>query len=345
VVDYRKFLARKQTLVLPYFGGASVDAPERRLRLASEVEPGWWTFEVEGRIARAMEPAEPGDLSALPRARGYLWGDRLVRNGATAEPISFLPAEEPPLFAPALGRRWHGGELIFEQLELESEVVEGVRRALEEDRPLALVKGVPAELRSAFALALVQSVSRRVRIPAAAAELKDFLVEIAEGGAPAAEAALRALEAERIRYRREAAERERRMQELAVRQAVEQERERRRADAEIAGRVRYATEEERRRALRQTARDRIEDAVDAAGARLVRTRGLEADRMEVTWTFMAERFVSIVDGVTLQVIDSGICLGHPAQDQLLTLDSLPGVVREAITTGRLVILRHDEGWD
>jgi hypothetical protein len=345
MVDYRKFLARKETMVLPYFGGASVDAPGRRLRVAAEVEAGWWSFDVEGRVATATGKAEPGDLSALPRVRGFLWNDRLVREGATAEPIAYLPAEEPPLFAPAVGRRWHSGELMFEQLELESEVVEAARRALEEDRSLAAVKGVPAELRSAFGLALVSAASARLRIPAAPAEVRDRLAEIAEGGGPVAEAALRALEAERARYRREMAERERRFQEMAVRQTVEQERERRRADLEIAARVRYASEEDRRRALRQTARDRIEDALDAADGRLVRTRGMEGDRMEVVWRFMNERFTSIVDGVTLQVIDSGICLGHPAHDQLLTLDSLPGVVREAITTGRLVILRRDEGWD
>jgi hypothetical protein len=65
--------------------------------------------------------------------------------------------------------------------------------------------------------------------------------------------------------------------------------------------------------------------------------------MEVSWRFLNERFTSIVEGLTLQVLDAGICLGHPAQDRLLTLDSLPAVVREAVNTGRLVILRHE--WD
>ena len=64
------------------------------------------------------------------------------------------------------------------------------------------------------------------------------------------------------------------------------------------------------------------------------------DQLEVIFTFMNERFISLVDAATLQVIDSGICLGHPPADEELTLESLPSVIREAIDTDALVILRH-----
>ena len=53
---------------------------------------------------------------------------------------------------------------------------------------------------------------------------------------------------------------------------------------------------------------------------------------------MGQRFISVVQSISLQVIDSGVCLA--GEDELVTLDSLPGVIREAIDTDRLVITRH-----
>lgn len=81
------------------------------------------------------------------------------------------------------------------------------------------------------------------------------------------------------------------------------------------------------------------DALEKAGAQFESCRHLGRNQLEVIFGFMDERFISIVDATTLQVIDSGICLGHPPRDDLVTLDSLCGVIREAIETGRLVILR------
>jgi hypothetical protein len=45
----------------------------------------------------------------------------------------------------------------------------------------------------------------------------------------------------------------------------------------------------------------------------------------------------VVDAASLRVIDAGICLaGH---DGLVTLDSLPGVIREAWESDELVMTR------
>jgi hypothetical protein len=57
--------------------------------------------------------------------------------------------------------------------------------------------------------------------------------------------------------------------------------------------------------------------------------------LEVRYRFEGERFVSIVDAATLQVVDAGICLA--GADRLVTLESLPGVIREAIRDGEIVI--------
>jgi hypothetical protein len=97
-------------------------------------------------------------------------------------------------------------------------------------------------------------------------------------------------------------------------------------------------DERRRRG--DDAEARAESALDKAGADLESTRRTGPQQLEVVFAFMGERFVSIVDQDTLRVLDSGICLGHPPADELVTLDSLPGVIREAIETHRLVILRE-----
>jgi hypothetical protein len=332
-VDYRKFLGKEEERVLPYFGGAFLHAADRRLRLATEpAAPGWYRFRIKGRDATSLGPADPEALEALPSVRGHLVGERLVREGSIAEHVHFLPAEEPPRLTLCRARRWHSGELLFEMLDFESEAEEAARRALEEDASLAQLKGVPATLRAAFAYAVFEAESRRTGIPAAPAEMRPHLGRVAELGRPEAELALRALAAERVLAEREM--RELRMRrELAdrARQAVEQQ----------AQRVEQRVEQRgRQRRWEGDAMARAELALEAAGARMRSARMLGDGNLEVIFTFMNERFISVVNMATLQVVDSGICLGHPPSDKLVTLESLPSVIKEAITTDRLVILRH-----
>ncbi|MFP2911565.1 hypothetical protein ACLESD_42370, partial [Pyxidicoccus sp. 3LFB2] len=84
--------------------------------------------------------------------------------------------------------------------------------------------------------------------------------------------------------------------------------------------------------------ERAERALQSAGARLRDVRRLGGSRLEVTYAFMDERFISIVDEDSLQVVDAGVCLA--GADSEVTLESLPSVIREAINTGVLVITRH-----
>lgn len=325
-MDYRKFLGKEEERVLPYLGGAFLYAADRRLRLATEpAAPGWYRFRIKGREATPLGPAEPDALDTLPAVRGHLVGERLVREGSTAERVLFLPAEEPPQLSPCKARRWHSGELLFEVLDFESEAEEAVRRALEEGTSLAQIKGVPATLRAAFAYALLEAESRRIGIPAAPRELRPHLTQVAELGRPEAERALRALAAERVLAEREMRElRQRQGLVLRAQQAVQEQ--------ERLGRQRRGGEAD--------AVARAEMALEAAGARMRTARGLGNGNLEVIFTFMDERFISVVNMATLQVVDSGICLGHPPRDDLVTLESLPSVIKEAIDTDRLVILRH-----
>ncbi len=329
-MDYRKFLGKEEERVLPYLGGAFLYAADRRLRLATEpAAPGWYRFRIKGREATPLGPAEPEGLEALPSVRGHLVGERLVREGSIAERVLFLPAEEPPRLSPCRARRWHSGELLFDMIDFESEAEESARRALEEDTSLAQIKGVPATLRAAFAYAVLEAESRRIGIPAAPAELRPHLTRVAELGRPEAERALRALAAERVLAERE-------MLELRQRRELVQ-----RAQQAVEEQQRIAAQPGRQHRGREPdAVARAEMALEAAGARMRSARGLGNGNLEVIFTFMDERFISVVNMATLQVVDSGICLGHPPRDELVTLESLPSVIKEAIDTDRLVILRH-----
>ena len=80
--------------------------------------------------------------------------------------------------------------------------------------------------------------------------------------------------------------------------------------------------------------------MEAAGAQVRQIRKLGRNELEVIFSFMGDRFICVVRADTLQVIDSGICLGHPPRDDLVTLESLPSVIKEAIDQGCLVVLRH-----
>jgi hypothetical protein len=65
--------------------------------------------------------------------------------------------------------------------------------------------------------------------------------------------------------------------------------------------------------------------------------------MVVRFRAEAMRFECVVDRLALSVVDAGICLqDHRTgrrDDKLLSLESLPSVIREAIRTGRLHVYR------
>ncbi|RJS23036.1 hypothetical protein DRW03_11930 [Corallococcus sp. H22C18031201] len=327
-MDYRKFLGKAQSMVLPYCGGGTVDAPSRRLRVTAPVHPGWWRFEVQGRHATAREVAEPEGLDTCPRVRGHLWGTRLVRDGAVAERLELMPEEEPPRLSWVVARRWHDGTLLFESLEFESEAEDVARRALEEGRTLAGAKGVSASLRAAFGYAVVDAAARTQGIHFAPAEVRGKVLAIAEGGRTEAEACLARLLTERALHQRALARREAAREQAA------------RAQPRPAPARPIVRPDGRSSHIEPGAppSERVERALESAGARLHAQRRLSNGLLEVTFGFMDERFISVVDAQTLQVRDAGVCLA--GADERVTLESLPSVIREAIESDVLVITRH-----
>jgi len=328
-MDYTKFLGKKEEAVLAYLGGPFVHAKDRRLRI-EEPRPsiGFHRFEIKGRSARALAPDDSPDLAGLPRVRGHHVRGWLTRAELRdpkervlgLERIQLVPAEEPAPFSVVRARRWYSGDQVFESLDFDGEVEEAARLRLERLEPLGDMKGVPASLRLAYGVALALAVAERMTIPLSVREAAAAGPRVAEGG----EAIAREL-----------------VTALAARRAEEVDRAR--IAAIVAGRrprepVTAYPARPRDNPTLDNAHVRAEIALDGACARMLSSRHLGHGNLEVAFEFMGERFISVVDAITLQVYDSGVCLA--GADELVTLDSLPGVIREAIDDDLLVITRR-----
>lgn len=319
-MDYKAFLQKPvDPMVLPYFGGTRVDAQERKLRMEAQIAPGWWRFSIDGRRAVPVEPASPVALESLPVLRGHWVDGWVIVDGRQLGRIALPPDDEPAALSRVVARRWYGGELLFDTIEFEDDAELGARRALEERRPLGDIKGVVPSLRAAFGYALGVAVARELGFEVTPRELTAHAVKIADGGREIVAPMFAAMIAQR---EREAAEARRRIEEAE-------------AAARLAGAVKGARMVKRARDPRQ----RADDALEAAGARMLDCRRVGGGaQLDVTYEVDGSRIMSIVDAGTLQVIDPGICLS--GAHRVLTLDAMPSVVREAIEEEHLNITRR-----
>ena len=297
--------------MLPWFGGSAVSAPDGRWRLtAAPPAPGWYTFRIRGRTATPAGAASAPALDALPLVRGHcLDARRLLLDGAWVETLALAPESEPDRFAPVRARRWSAGRLLLEGVEFEDEAEDAVRAASESGQGLAGVGGIPATLRAAYGLFLAEQAAARLQVAVSALELRARLATIADGGREAAEAEVRRLDTAR---------------------------------REAARRLNAPQVEVRATAWQPPRDDRFErraaEALHRAGAELLRSRRIGGGQREVVYHFLGQRFATIVDQQSLQVLDAGICLS--GADRQLTLESLPGVIREAVDTGVLYVTRR-----
>jgi hypothetical protein len=89
------------------------------------------------------------------------------------------------------------------------------------------------------------------------------------------------------------------------------------------------------------------EALRVSGAELLDVRdSRNRNEMIVQYRIEHRRLECVVDKVTMRIIDSGICLtAHDGVkgDTRFTLESLPGVVLEAIRGNKLVVYRHVDG--
>jgi hypothetical protein len=111
---------------------------------------------------------------------------------------------------------------------------------------------------------------------------------------------------------------------------------------EAERRAREEAEKEKRAAelarWQETLEGRISLALSHTGAELINWRR-NGDRQAVVRYRLAGRpFECIIDTVSLQILEAGICLS--GADEELNLSSLPSAVREAINSGQLHVFRR-----
>lgn len=308
-MSWRDLLQTEQNIekmVLPWLGGRFLQLKARSWTIGHPLpqEHGWYLFALDGRRARIIEKADVSDQGLVENPRGYLVGDRLVRDGVSSRCTDYAGllscSDRVHLIEPGLdrfvrvdtGRFWYDGPLVFQSqsfpLGPENDVLQAFLDAKES------VKDIP-------------------------------------GVSPALDMAFQ-LET----WRRAEAERRRKEEQ----ERLEKEERRRRIQEQLGdGQLR-----------RQVAQEDFGEAAKAAltvgGAEFLdhRVSGHSQNEMVVRFRLDGRRFECTCDRRTLGIIDSGICLQDHAtgrrDDNLLTLESLPSVIREADREGVLVVFRH-----
>jgi hypothetical protein len=310
---WRDLLQQGEAIVSPWLGGRALRTFERAWNIEGRLppEPGWHEFDVSGRRARWRRAAEPTPDLLRQRARGYLIGDRLVPDTVRVRPeLRELAGSFPRVY------------LIEPGLDRFARVVTG---RFTEGGPLVFdALDFPLGPEADVGMALLDGRESLEGVP---------------GVPPALDAAFRV-----EIWRRHEAERRRREAEEALR--LERER---------------SVREERRRQLREQLGDALlrreiaavdfETAARAAlavgGAEYVdHQRAYRRGEMNVRFRFDGRYFACTCEERTLRIIDAGICLtDHDTGqkgDTLFTLESLPGVIRQADHDGVLVVFRHFE---
>jgi len=300
-----------ETLVSPWVGGRSLRTYDRVWAIERSLpkEFGWYRFTLSGRKARLGEAVEPTPEALKGVACGFLVGDRFIPEdcASTTRDVSQLSDFEPvhlvELGLPRFVRITVGR--FYEGAPL-------IYRGLE--MPL----GPEDEVQTAF-------------LDEAGA------VDHIAGVVPALDIAFRieTWHREEARKARLEADRQRRLEDA---RRAQQERRQQIVErlGDGAGR-------------REMALLDFEEAARAAlvigGATLLDQRpSNNLGEMVVQFRLDNRRFECVCDKHTLRIIDAGICLTDERtgrrDDSLLTLESLPGVILEAVRMGVLVIFRH-----
>lgn len=304
--------APDETVVSPWVGGRTLQTFGRVWTIDGRLprEFGWYTFKVEGRKVKVREPAgDPSDV-LRGKVRGYLVGDRFVPEDTRVVPdIKQLIEEFEPVFLIEPGLDRFVRVSVGRSFEGGPLIFEGLEMPL----------GPEEKVLEAF-LDNARSVDH---VP---------------GVVPALDAAFRVetwQRKEEIRRRLEEEQRQREEDEKRQKEERRNEIIQRLGDA--AGR-------------RDMAKVDFQEAARAAlavgNAELIDQRqGPNPNEMLVRFRIGPRRFECICHRLTLRIIDAGVCLidhadGNRKDDGLLTLESLPGVLREAERIGRLVVFRH-----
>ncbi|MFO0750160.1 MAG: hypothetical protein U1F43_31495 [Myxococcota bacterium] len=306
---WRTLVAEPSERVLPWLGGRVVHAAQRSWRLAgaSPPEHGWWRFRVDGgRRAELVPSAEPASMPlgfevGAALVSGYLVGDRLVPDGARV-------AADAARLGDAT-RRVHLVEPGLGRFARASAFAEreGALVFVRQELPL----GPEPEVEAAYQ-------DRRADLDPIA------------GVTPALDLAFRwsSRERQRIEDQREAARRAR------------EEAERQQAMVQAIG-----SGEARRELAAHDFEAAARAALALSGAELLDARpSFQRGEVVVSYRFRGRRLECVVSRATLGIVDAGVCLldGETGErgDARFTLESLPGVIGQALDEDRLVVWRH-----
>ena len=324
-----------ETKTLPWCGGGQVSDGSQTWHIVGKrpLEHDWYQFRVKGGrevslVSREPVPMDMTFSTKTPKSRivkGYLIGDRLIPDASRVDPDpDKLVSQTLPVFCVERGlerftrattvRLQDDSGLIF----ISTEFPEGPEQAVldaYQDRKSSVqdIPGVTPALDLAFRWVSYQRVQAEIR------EQERERLRLEE-------------EARLLRMVAEEAEKTR-LQELMK-------------DASTAmGRRALAS-----RDFNTAARE----ALRVSGAVLLDTR--ESNRrgeMVVQYRFMERRLECVVDRDTLRILEAGVCLTGSdgvRGDTRFTLESLPGVIAEAIQRNVLVVFRGDRShyendWD
>ena len=304
-----------ETIVLPWVGGRSLQTFTRTWRITGKLpaEHGWFTFTLDNRKARCAGPAEfPDDDAFKNSVSGYLVGDRLMADDVR------VPTDPKALVE------------VSEQVHL---IERGLDRFVRVQAarvfgggPLIYpMQDFPRGPEDAVQTAFQDKVKTLDKIPAVV---------------PALDAAFRFEVYQRKQVEKRRLEEEKRRQEEAEALQAEERRQ------EIIERLGDGAG---RRAMALVDFAEAARAALAVGAAeyLEHRESYNKGEMVVRFRTINRRFECTCDAKTLAILDSGICLIDHAtgrkDDQLLTLESLPTVIRQADRERKLVVFRRVDG--
>jgi len=314
-MSWKDLLNSGSERVLPWFGFKRVHDAERSWTLTGPQPPehGWYRFNVKG--GRGAELASPSPQIPDPvwgeaqrKLRGYLVGDRFIPDSARVDPDPAKLLQQTIIcycVEPGLER--------FARACVASD---------REDRLVYLSQEFPA--------------GPEERVARAYQDRAEWVTHIT-GVTPALDLAFRWLSYQRLK-------KEERQREL---QRIREEEEKKRAEEErIQQLMKDAGTAMGRRAL--AGRDfeaAAREALRVSGAELLDAReSYNKGEMVVQYRFQQRRLECVVEKRTLRVVDAGVCLtDHDTGekgDTFFTLESLPGVIAEALRIGKLVVWRH-----
>jgi len=298
--------------VLPWFGFQRVHDAERSWVRQGPRPPehGWYRFKTEGGrnatiLSDELQEADPSWADDQPQLRGYLVGDRFIPDN-----VELNSTELIQVYCAELGLdRFARATVVRDR--------EGHLVYMSQEFP----QGPEEEVRRAFQ------------------DRKDNLDHIGNV-TPALDLAFRWISRWREEQEERRREQERLREEERQRQAAQERLDQAMRDAGTGAGRRVLAEHDFEAAAREALRVSGSELLDVRDSY---TRG----EMVVQYRFRQRRLECVVDQKTLQVVDSGICLTDHRTgekgDAYFTLESLPGVVGEAMDLGKLVVYRHVDG--